>query len=88
DINSVAELARQEPKPLADRIQALLASKQVSIVGTGVTAKRTQEWIKEARRLAPPPPSPGAEALRKVAAEDKVPQNPLLTAKGVVEASR
>ncbi|MEA3166040.1 MAG: hypothetical protein QOJ26_909, partial [Thermoplasmata archaeon] len=66
DINSVAELARQEPKPLATKIQAFLDSKQVTIVDTGISAGRTKAWIKEARKLAPPPADVGRQALKAV----------------------
>ncbi len=66
DINSVAELARQEAEPLSDRINAFLASKKTTITAAKITPKRVKPWIAEAAKRAPPPVDVGAQALRKV----------------------
>lgn len=51
---TVKDLAGCDPKKLAARIDAVLESKAVTIVGAKVTAKRIQGWIEQAQELTDP----------------------------------
>ncbi|HJQ92668.1 MAG TPA: DUF4332 domain-containing protein, partial [Candidatus Thermoplasmatota archaeon] len=53
-IESLVDLANCDADKLTARIEALLESKQVTIVGTKVTEKRVASWIAAAQKLAEP----------------------------------
>ncbi len=60
-IESVVDLANCDADKLTARIQAVLDSKQVTVVGTAITEKRVASWIAEANKITDAPwfpPSP------------------------------
>ena len=88
-INDLEDLAGCEADKLEARIQALLDSKAVTIVGVKVTEKRIEGWIEQAQKLTakaePKAPKPSKKALdpkkqvveAKVDAADPVPKKKL-----------
>lgn len=54
---TLKDLAGCDPKKLAARIEALLESKAVTIVGAKVTPKRIEGWIEQAVALTAPEPA-------------------------------
>jgi predicted flap endonuclease-1-like 5' DNA nuclease len=64
-IESLVDLANCDADKLTARIEALLESKQVTIVGTKVTEKRVASWIAEANKLVDKPVESSPAAIRK-----------------------
>lgn len=54
-VNSVKELALEDPAPLSARIQEYLDSLDQTVVGVKITEKRVASWVNEARKHAPGP---------------------------------
>lgn len=54
-IESIVDLANCDADKLTARIQAVLDSKQVTVVGTAITEKRVASWIAEANKLVDAP---------------------------------
>ncbi|HLF16792.1 MAG TPA: DUF4332 domain-containing protein, partial [Candidatus Thermoplasmatota archaeon] len=65
DVNSIRELALQEPAGLARRIGKVQGGLATRILGVGIRERRVQGWVEEARKLAPGPARAGEKALRK-----------------------
>jgi predicted flap endonuclease-1-like 5' DNA nuclease len=59
-LESVTDLANCDANKLTARVEALLESKQVTIVGVKVTEKRVASWIAEAQKLEDPPAAKAA----------------------------
>ncbi|MEA3137814.1 MAG: hypothetical protein QOJ26_27 [Thermoplasmata archaeon] len=64
-IESLVDLANCDADKLTARIEALLESKQVTVVGTKVTEKRVASWIAEANKLVDKPAESSPAAIRK-----------------------
>ena len=64
-IESVVDLANCDADKLTGRIEAVLESKQVTVVGTKVTEKRVASWIAEANKLVDKPAESSPAAIRK-----------------------
>ena len=64
-IESVVDLANCDADKLTARIEAVLESKQVTVVGTKVTEKRVASWIAEANKLVGKPAESSPAAVRK-----------------------
>ncbi|MFA5943973.1 MAG: DUF4332 domain-containing protein [Candidatus Thermoplasmatota archaeon] len=65
-IESIVDLANCDADKLTARIQAVLDSKQVTIVGVKLTEKRVSTWIAEANKLIDAPATP-SKPLAKAA---------------------
>jgi predicted flap endonuclease-1-like 5' DNA nuclease len=72
-LESVTDLANCDADKLTARVEALLESKQVTVVGVKVTEKRVAAWIAEAQKLEDPakaePAAPKAAKPAKHAIE-------------------
>lgn len=64
-VTSLKDLANCEPKKLAARIEALVESKAVTIVGATVTPARIKGWIEQAQELTAPDEPKPAKAAKK-----------------------
>lgn len=73
-ISSVQDLASCDAKKLAARIETLLDSKQVTIVGVKMTPKRVEDWIEQAAKLVEPakPKAKPAKKGKKLVVEARV----------------
>ena len=63
-VQDLKDLAGCEPKKLAARIEALVESKQVTIVGATVTPARIKGWIAHAKDLTAPEEKPKAPRIK------------------------
>lgn len=64
-VASLKDLANCEPKKLAARIEALVESKAVTIVGATVTPARIKGWIEHAKTLTAPDEPKPAKAQKR-----------------------
>lgn len=53
-VQDLKDLAGCDPKKLAERVEALIESKQVTIAGQTPTAARIKEWVAHAKELTAP----------------------------------
>lgn len=87
DVNSVNELAQERPEALTKRIRERLEALDVTVTGGAIGKARVAAWIETARQMRPQPRDPAEVALERVQDEPDGPQNPVITAAGVVEAA-
>lgn len=63
-VADLKDLAGCDPKKLAARVEALLESKAVTIVGQKPTAVRIKAWVDHAKELTAPAPAPKAPKVK------------------------